>query len=161
MIEINEKLVDKVIKEIERLLKKMDIEGEVKAKIIESQGVESILVDINTPEGNLLIGQKGQTLNTFQYLVRVLLRRKMSQIVNFVIDVNNYREKKEQYLKDLARDTASRVKSSAKEIELSPMSSYERRIIHLALAKDDRVVTESKGEGSERRVVVKPATSNQ
>jgi len=153
MTEINDKEVDKVVREIEELLEKMDIEADTKAKIIESQGVESILVEIRTPEGNLLIGQRGQSLNAFQYLARVLLRKKLGQIVNFIVDVNNYRRKKEQYLEDLARDTASKVKSSSKEVELSPMSSYERRIIHLVLAEDNEVTTESRGEEPERRVL--------
>lgn len=156
MTGINEEAVDKVIKQIEELLAKMGIEAETKAKIQESQGLESILVDIKTPDGNLLIGQRGQSLDAFQHLARVILRKKLNQIINFIVDVNDYRKKKEQYLKDLALDAASKVKSSSEEIELAPMSSYERRIIHLVLAENEEVATESIGEEPERRVVIKP-----
>jgi len=156
MIEINEKSVNKVIKQIEELLLRIGIEADTKATIQEDQGVESILVDIKTPDGNLLIGQRGQSLDALQYLARVMLRKKLGQVINFIVDVNSYKKKKEQYLKDLALDVASKVKSSSEEIELAPMSSYERRIIHLVLAENEEVTTESTGEEPERRVVVKP-----
>jgi len=87
-----------------------------------------------------------------------MLRKKLGQIINFIVDVNNYKKKKEQYLKDLALDVASRAKSSSEEIELAPMSSYERRIIHLVLAENEEVTTESTGEEPERRVIIKPKT---
>lgn len=155
MIEINEKAVEKVVKQISELLAKMAIEADVKAKIQDSQGVESILIDIKTPDGNLLIGQRGLCLDAFQYLARVILKKKEGEIINFVIDVNNYRKKKEQYLIDLAKDAAFKVKSTKQEIALQPMSPYERRIIHMTLAEDKEVATESTGEEPERRVVIK------
>lgn len=155
MMEINEKAVEEVTKQIKELLDKLSLEARVKVKIEESQGVESILVDIKTPEANLLIGEKGKTLSSFQHLARVMLKKKLGQMINFIVDVNNYKKKKEQFLIDLAKETAFKVKSSKEEIALQPMSPYERRIIHLTLAEDKEVTTESTGEGTERKVVVK------
>jgi spoIIIJ-associated protein len=155
MAGINEKSVEEVIKQIKELLDKLSVEADTNAKIEESQGAESVLVDIRTPDANLLIGSEGTTLSAFQYLARIILKKKSGQMINFVIDVNNYKKKKEQYLIDLAKETAFKVKSTKEEIVLQPMSSYERRIIHMTLAEDEEIATESTGEGPERKVVIK------
>jgi spoIIIJ-associated protein len=82
-------------------------------------------------------------------------KKKNLETIRFFLDVNDYQTKKNEELKNLARMTAQRVRYFKKEIELEPMSSYERRIIHATLGEYPDISTESKGEGLERRVVIK------
>lgn len=105
----------------------------------------------------ILIGKKGQTLNSFQYLLNVMLRR---QFIHFkgkvIVDIENYRERRKMNLEKLALETAERVVKMKREVELEPMSSYERREVHLALKGDTRVTSYSKGEEPQRKVVISP-----
>jgi len=89
--------------------------------------------------------------------LKIILKRKIAPEKNFYIDldINNYKKKKVEYLKELAISTADEVSLLKKEKSLEPMSSYERRVIHLELAERDNIVTESDGDGDERRVIIK------
>ncbi len=104
----------------------------------------------------MLIGERGQTLIEIQHLLRILLRKKIDNKFLIELDVNDYKRKKEEALKEVARDIADEVSFYKKEKILPPMSSYERRIIHLSLKNREDVETESINEGRERRIVVKP-----
>ncbi len=115
-------------------------------------------VRIRTEEPRILIGRNGQTLSEIQHLLKAVLRRKFGSDFYLDLDINGYKEKKIEYLKDLAQVTADEVSLSKKQKTLAPMSSYERRIIHLELAERQDVVTESMGQGLERRVIIKPGS---
>ncbi len=117
---------------------------------------EVFLVEIKTEEPKMLIGERGQTLVEIQHLLRVLLRKKFQEKIMVEVDINGYKKKKEDALKDVARDIADEVVFYKKEKILPPMSSYERRIIHLALKDRRDVETESVNGESGRMVVVKP-----
>ena len=120
------------------------------------QREETIPIDLETAEPQILIGEGGQTLVEIQHLLKAILRRKIGTLFYIDLDINNYKKKKIEYLKELARSTADEVSLTKKEKDLFPMPSYERRIIHLELADRSDVTTESVGEGFERKVVIKP-----
>ncbi len=119
---------------------------------------ESFNMNIEAESPQLLIGENGQTLSEIQHLLRLILRKKIGSDIRFDLDVNDYKKKKISYLEELAKSAADEVILTGKEKELSPMPASERRIIHLALSQRQDIVTESRGEGQERRVVIKPAT---
>jgi spoIIIJ-associated protein len=119
---------------------------------------ESMVVDLNIKleEPQILIGQGGQTLLEVQRLLRMLLNKKLGKIFYLNLDINDYKKQKVEYLKEIAKDLADQVALTRQEKILSPMSSYERRIIHSELSSRADIVTESRGEGQERCVVIKP-----
>jgi spoIIIJ-associated protein len=104
----------------------------------------------------LLIGKRGKTLNALQYLVSKIVSRKTGENVSVVVDTENYRSKRELSLNELARQLSEKVKKAHRSLTTGPMSSQDRRIIHLALKEDHEVRTKSKGEGNLRRVVIYP-----
>ncbi|OGZ19058.1 MAG: hypothetical protein A2Z68_00730 [Candidatus Nealsonbacteria bacterium RBG_13_38_11] len=116
----------------------------------------TVPINLKTEEPQILIGEGGQTLTEIQHLLKAILRKKITEPFYIDLDINDYKKKKKEYLKELAVSTADEVALSKKQKELSPMSAYERRIIHMALAERGDVVTESTGEGIERRLVIKP-----
>ncbi len=115
-------------------------------------------INLNTLEPQILIGENGQTLNEIQYLLKLILRKKIQEPFFIDLDINSYKKKKSDYLKEIARSAADEVSLMRQEKILPPMSAYERRVIHLELANRSDVMTESLGEEPERRIVVKPKT---
>ena len=116
------------------------------------------LINIKTDNPKIMIGERGQTLIEIQHLLRILLRKKLEESFLIELDINGYKKKKEEALMEVARDIADEVSFYKKEKILPPMSSYERRIIHLSLKDRIDVETESINEDKERRIVVKPVT---
>lgn len=116
----------------------------------------TIPVNLSTEEPQILIGEKGRTLAEIQHLLKAILRRQIEEIFYIDLDINDYKKKKIEYLKELARSVADEVSLSKKEKTLAPMPAYERRIIHLELAERTDVVTESIGREPERSLVVRP-----
>ncbi|MCX6720042.1 MAG: hypothetical protein NTV36_02950 [Candidatus Staskawiczbacteria bacterium] len=113
-------------------------------------------LEIKLIDPQILIGQGGQTLFEIQRLLKTVLNKKLQKVFYFNLDINEYKKKKIEYLKDMAKDLADSVALSGEEKILPPMSSYERRIVHAELSKREDVVTESKGEGFDRHIVIKP-----
>ncbi|MDP2926530.1 MAG: KH domain-containing protein [bacterium] len=138
---------------IKEFFQKATIEIEIKEDNLEG---ETLKVNLETESPQLLIGEQGQTLDEIQYLLRLVFRRKIIEPFFFDLDINGYKQKKTIYLEELAHTTANEVSLLKIEKELLPMLAQERRIIHLTLASRSDVITESRGEGSERRVVIKP-----
>lgn len=116
---------------------------------------EVINLNVNIEEPSILIGEKGQTLFEIQRLLRALLIKKTQKLFYLNLDINNYKQKKLEYLKKTAKEIADEVSLTKKEKILPPMSSYERRIIHSELSKRQDVITESEGEGLDRHIVIK------
>ncbi|MEK7519212.1 MAG: R3H domain-containing nucleic acid-binding protein [Patescibacteria group bacterium] len=127
------------------------------ARPAEQEEIPNVLINVNTQEPQLLIGERGQTLNEIQQLLRAILKKKIKEFFFINLDISDYKKKKTEYLKEMARILADEVSLSKKEKWLPPMSSFERRIIHLELAERKDVVTESVGEEPERKILVKPA----
>lgn len=117
---------------------------------------KTLPVKLEVEEPRVLIGQGGQTLLEIQWLLKAILRRKVGGNFYLDLDINDYKAKKKEFLKELAQSTADEVALTKKEKQLQPMPAYERRIIHLELADRQDVITESRGEEPERRIVIKP-----
>ena len=103
-----------------------------------------------------LIGRKGERLSALQHLVNLLLSKKVGEWTRILVDVEDYRGRRENQLRDLANRAADRVMETGKMLQLEPMPALERRWIHLALRDHERVATQSIGEEPNRRVVVLP-----
>jgi len=117
---------------------------------------QTIPINLKTKEPQILIGEGGQTLVEIQHLLKAILKRKTKENLYIDLDISDYKKKKIEYLKELARSTADEVALTKKEKILSSMPAYERRIIHLELAERKDVTTESIGQEPERRVVIRP-----
>ena len=98
-------------------------------------------------------------LQAFQHIIRLAVRKQIPDRVKFALDINSYRKEKSQTLIDQANEAAEQALREGRPIMMRSMTPYERRIVHLELSKNGRVVTESMGEGDERKVVVKPGSS--
>lgn len=105
---------------------------------------------------SLLIGKNGQNLKAIEHVARLLAFKKNPERANFVMDINDYRKSRARFVVQHAVEVANRVKESKKAEALAPMSSYERRLVHIELASYPDVETESIGEEPKRRVVVRP-----
>jgi spoIIIJ-associated protein len=117
---------------------------------------KTIPVKIKTEDPKILIGQNGQTLTEIQHLLKVILSHKITEQLYIDLDINEYKEKKIEFLKETAKELADTVCLTKREKILSPMPSYERRIIHMELANNPNIKTESVGEGLDRRIVIRP-----
>lgn len=143
----------KIKKIIEEFFQKTNFE--VNLESLKSED-GTVFVKIRSEEPKVLIGQSGQTLSEIQHLLRALLRRQIENPFYFELDVNNYKEKKIEYLREFARSLADEVSISKREKTLEPMPAYERRIIHLELAERKDVRTQSVGEEPHRKLVISP-----
>lgn len=143
---------------LEHLLQLMDIEATVNARPPASVGdgtVDAIL-DIEGEELGGLIGRRGETLGSLQYLVNLMLNRRAAVHASVGIDIEGYRRRRETSLTSLAQRMAERVVSSGQSITLEPMPPNERRIVHIALQEHPDVLTVSIGEGEARKVAITP-----
>ena len=112
---------------------------------------------IEGPDMGVLIGRRGSTLNALQFLIGVINARKKLVDYRVVVDVESYRDRREKQLIDQAKRDAKKVARDGEEMALAPMSAAERRVIHMALADWDDVVTYSEGKDPDRCVVIAPA----
>lgn len=137
----------------EDLLKRLGIKGQVTVDVDETGAYR---VHIETEETGLLIGFHGKTLESFQIILGLLVSKELATWVKVYVNVGDYREKREEALMLMAQHAAERALSTNRPIELQRLSASERRVIHLTLAGDERVETESVGEGLSRILLVKP-----
>ncbi len=114
------------------------------------------IIDISGDDSGLLIGRRGQSLQSLQFIVNLIVRKEFGESVRVVLDVERYRQRREASLRDMAFKVAERVTQTGRGITLEPMSAADRRIIHLSLADRDDVSTESVGFGEERKVSIFP-----
>lgn len=153
--------ITKIKKITEGLLGITGLQGEVEVK--EDLEGKSIAIDISSADAAFLIGQGGANLFALQHLIRLMARKQLSEggaelseMANIVLDINNYRKDRAETIKDLAFDKADRAMRENRPISLFPMSSYERRVVHLALGGRADVFCQSEGEGEERHIVIRP-----
>jgi spoIIIJ-associated protein len=123
-----------------------------------SQEDLTLPISLNVQDPQILIGEGGQTLNEIQHLLKAILKRKVKEPFYIDLDINGYKKKKNEYLKEIARSIADEVSLTKKERALSPMPAHERRVVHLELSERTDIVTESIGQEPERKVVVKPCS---
>ena len=115
---------------------------------------ESVDVDLIGDDMGVLIGKRGQTLDSLQYLVSLVVNKKSDKYLRVKLDTENYRERRKETLENLAKNIAFKVKRTKRPVSLEPMNPYERRVIHSALQNDKYVTTKSEGEEPFRHVVV-------
>jgi len=147
------RIVTELVKEV---LAKIGIAAEVAVTTDEDGNFK---VDIRGQDLGALIGYHGESLSSLQLFLHLAVHRRLGEWHRVLVDIEGYRAEREQRLYDLARRTADRVRFLQTPVTLSPMPAFERRLIHMALADEEGVETESIGEGWERRVVVKPKMS--
>jgi len=123
-----------------------------------SQKESIVPINLKTEEPMALIGEKGQTLGEIQRLLKVILRRKINQDFYIDLDINGYKKKKIEYLRELAKTIADEVSLMKEEKVLPSMPAYERRIIHMELSERRDVATDSVGREPERKVVISPSS---
>lgn len=115
---------------------------------------KTLSIDLAGPEMGVLIGKRGQTLDSLQYLTNLAVNRSSENYTRVKIDTEDYRRRRKETLENLARNMASKVKRTKKSVTLEAMNPYERRIIHSALQNDNNVTTHSEGEEPYRYVVI-------
>lgn len=130
----------------------MDMDVTVSASYDEIQ--DELSVELNGDDMGVLIGKRGQTLDSLQYLVSLVVNKGVENYIRVKVDTENYRERRRETLENLAKNIAYKVKRTRRPVSLEPMNPYERRIIHSALQNDRYVTTYSEGEEPFRKVVV-------
>ena len=132
----------------------MGIKVDISAKYNDS--LKSLEVELSGDEMGVLIGKRGQTLDSLQYLISLVVNKGTSEYIRVKVDTENYRQRRRETLENLAKNIAYKVKRTRRPVSLEPMNPYERRIIHSALQNDRYVTTHSEGDEPFRRVVVTP-----
>ena len=132
----------------------MGIAVEISATYNDPQ--KSLEVELSGDEMGVLIGKRGQTLDSLQYLISLVVNKGTGEYIRVKVDTENYRQRRMETLENLAKNIAYKVKRTRRPVSLEPMNPYERRIIHSALQNDKYVTTHSEGDEPFRRVVVTP-----
>lgn len=138
---------------VQEFFQKMGFPVEVEAKTLKEKTVP---LNIKTEDPKTLIGERGKLLLSIERLLRIITRKKIDKEFYLNLDVNGYKEKKTDYLRQLAKSVADDVALSKEEKVLPPMLPYERRIVHLELADRENIITKSVDRGSNRKIIVKP-----
>ena len=151
LAEVEEQTIKAVEQFLKDTLKAMDMEVEITSSI---DGDGALYVDMKGEHMGILIGKRGQTLDALQYLANRVANKHQAGYVRVKLNTENYRARREETLKHLAKNIAHKVKRNRRPVVLEPMNPYERRIIHSALQSDPYVTTHSEGEDPYRKVVV-------
>lgn len=150
--------MEKNIESLQKIAEKLFSLMATKATIAVSydKANEAYVVNVEAgDETGLLIGKKGETLSSIQTMLGILFKQKTDEWNRVVVNVGDYREKEEDYLKNLATTTAERAKETKEPQSLYNLTPGQRRIVHMTLSEDDEIETESMGDGNERYLVVK------
>ena len=139
------------------VLKKMGVEAEITGEMEEA---DVLKLDIQGQGLGVIIGKRGNTLDSLQYLTALIANKKTQEHIKIKLDAENYREKRKQTLEKLAINLAKKVRKTNRRVAIEPMNPYERRIIHSVLQSFDGVETHSEGEEPFRKVVISPVRGN-
>lgn len=151
LVEVQPQTIEAVEDFLKNTMKAMDMEVELKTEI-DQDG--ALCVDMSGEHMGILIGKRGQTLDSLQYLANRVANKHQEGYVRVKLDTENYRARREETLRHLAKNIAHKVKRNRRPVALEPMNPYERRIIHSALQLDPYVMTHSEGEEPFRKVVI-------
>ena len=151
LVEVQPQTIEAVEDFLKNTMKAMDMEVELKTEI-DQDG--ALCVDMSGEHMGILIGKRGQTLDSLQYLANRVANKHQEGYVRVKLDTENYRARREETLRHLAKNIAHRVKRNRRPVALEPMNPYERRIIHSALQSGPYVMTHSEGEEPFRKVVI-------
>lgn len=150
-VSLREKPEEDALRIVEEILNRMKLDYKID-KV--EWDANRIRINITGKDMGLLIGYKGETLNAVQYLAGLAFNKNKEERINLVLDVEDYRKKREKSLESLALRLSDKVKNTRKNIVMRPMSSQERRIIHTALQGDPQITTYSTGDEPNRKVVI-------
>ncbi|MEP7041405.1 MAG: RNA-binding cell elongation regulator Jag/EloR [Chloroflexota bacterium] len=139
---------------LEELLRLMEVPGTVEV----ATGGETARLNVRGSDLGVLIGRRGEKLASLQHIVNLIVAKKEGEYHRIAVDVENYRGRREEQLRDVADRAAKRVLQTGKIIQLEPMPAIERRIVHMALVENGKVRTQSVGVEPNRRIVILPAT---
>jgi spoIIIJ-associated protein len=139
---------------LEELLRLMEVPGDVEI----ATGGETARLNVRGSDLGVLIGRRGEKLASLQHIVNLIVAKKEGEYHRIAVDVENYRGRREEQLRDVADRAAKRVLQTGKIIQLEPMPAIERRIVHMALVENPKVRTQSVGVEPNRRIVILPAT---
>ena len=145
---------------LEEMFDLMEVDAEVRLRTNSIAG-EDLSIDIMGDDSGLLIGRGGTTLSSLQFMVNFIVSKRLTEWTPVNIDVEGYKQRRYKYLETLAQRLAKRVRNTGKPFTLDPMPANERRVIHMALARNSQVTTESTGAGSERRLVYQAGGSGE
>ena len=148
---MEQKDLDLIQQTTEELVKTLGVSCEVSVTATE----ESAEVTLETEDGGMLIGYHGETLEALQTLLPLLCAKKLGRFVRISVEVGDYRKNRTEYLENLAHSTKEKVLAEERDFVLSELKPWERRIVHMILADDPEVLSESMGEGKERVLVIK------
>jgi spoIIIJ-associated protein len=141
---------------VTKLLRAMNTDTTATLRSAEDPKTGGPVIDIQGDDSGLLIGRRGETLRSMQFLVNLMVNKDAANPTRIVLDVEKYKERRYKALEEMALKVADKVAATGRPITLEPMAPAERRVVHLALADHPRVTTESFGEGTDRRVTVRP-----
>lgn len=147
-----ETIDEKATEFLESVFDAMGLQVEIDVKLNEEE--KELDVNLSGEEMGILIGKRGQTLDSLQYLVSLVVNKEAEDYLRVKLDTENYRERRKETLETLAKNIAYKVKRTRRSVALEPMNPYERRIIHSAIQNDKYVFTRSEGEEPFRHVVV-------
>lgn len=147
-------LLTRVENFLQEMFRAMQMEVKIETGFDEDE--KTIVVDLNGEEMGVLIGKRGQTLDSIQYLTSLVVNKGEEEYIRVKVDTENYRERRRETLEVLAKNISYKVKRTRRPVSLEPMNPYERRVIHAALQNDKYVVTRSEGVEPYRHIVISP-----
>lgn len=150
-LEITKELVDK-------LLGLMGIEAGT--TIIDDAENKAIRVQVETANPGVLIGFHGETLSSLQLILNIMVSKAVGEWIRVIVNVGDYREKREEILKRMGLNAAQKVRFSGEPVILLDLTASDRRIVHMVLSEYDDITSESEGEGKDRKLVIKPKKQN-
>ena len=150
--------IKKIEKLVQELIEKLDQRAEI--EVVEDKENEVLNVNLKVEDPGFLIGFHGNTLSSLQLILGLMVFRLKGEWVRVVVDVNDYRAEQSERITQIANNAAQKVRFSGEEVSLTPMTPFERRIIHTVLGENEAVNTRSEGEGSFRYVVITPANQS-
>lgn len=155
----NKSIIGDIEKSVNDLLGKLQVEAKVEVSELSGaeakEEVKSYKINIITSESGLLIGHHGETINSLQLLIGVILFKKLGHWVRALVDIGDYRKMREESIKEMVNRIIAEVELSGRPVELPFLSPLERRLVHIMLSTNEKVMSESSGEGRERRVMIK------
>lgn len=139
----------------QKLFELMSVKVDLKINFDDKEGVYTLDIDAGEATG-LLIGKRGETLLSIQTIISFLLKQETGEWSKIIVNVGDYREKEEEYLKNLAETTVSRAVETGNPQSLYNLKAWQRRVIHMFLSEDKRVDTTSEGDGEDRHLIISP-----
>jgi spoIIIJ-associated protein len=153
---INQEEIETIKEIIKDFFSKAGFTVEVSGNCFSREDEDVLEMEVSTSEAQNLIGKQGLVLADIQLLLRKVIKKKTDKEFYLSLDIDGYKKNKESYLRDVAQSVADEVSRIKQEKELPYTSSFDRRIVHMELADRKDVITESVGEGEERRIIIKP-----